>query len=395
MSVPAPYVLIVEAEAVTADLLQRMVREVRTDAEVVAMTDGKAALVACEQRLPDLVIADGELPGLPGLELLRALRGQPRAVGLPFVLMSARLDAASVRAALPLAPSAYLARPLDPAKLRQRLHGLLGIATDSVAKRSLDDYLDSVRLQGQGAPLLGEVRIAVGQYLQASEKSLSELNDAFARDPQITAHLIAVANSAGQHRGAPCQTLMQALPHLGVTRALNLVLNLSLQRSASLRDERLAERAGKAWARAQQSAELAHWLAGELALDAEVCYTAGLLHNLGDLALLRSLQDWRNSGGGLRDAEIDRAMAQHASGFGSALRVQWRLPIGLRELVSAFYGLGQKAFSREALVLNLTGQLMNLPPDKAPLALLEARAARLLRLKADLLERLPADLFAS
>lgn len=392
-------VLIAEADPWTSNLLQQLVLDVCGDARVLQVSDGQAALARCKRRLPDLVIADGELPGLDGLELLRQLRRHPRTPALPFVLISGRLDASSVRAARPLAPSAYLAKPFNAESLRQRLRTLLPAPAAAVAVRQplllseLRDYLDTVREEGQGAPLLSDVRNAVSQGLQAGEQDLGELEAVFGSDPQITALLIAAASTAAQHQGVPCHTLTQALQRLGVARTLNLVLGLALQRNAQLRDPRLAELAAHTWQQARRSAELARWLALELKLDAELCYTAGLLHNLGELALLRSLQDWQEAGGELSNEQIDDAMLRRSASFGSALRIRWRLPFGLRELIAALYGLGSGVFSREALVLNLTGLLLALPNNELPASLVEARCVRMLRLDQALLERVPVALY--
>ncbi len=392
-------VLIAEADPWTSNLLQQLVLDVRGDARVLQVSDGQTALARCKRRLPDLVIADGELPGLDGVELLRQLRRHPRTPALPFVLISGRLDASSVRAARPLAPSAYLAKPFNAESLRQRLRGLLPVASGEPQSRQplllseLRDFLDTVREEGQGAPLLSDVRNAVSQGLQAGEQDLGELAAVFGADPQITALLIAAASTAAQHQGMPCHTLAQALQRLGVARTLNLVLGLALQRNAQLRDARLAELAAQTWQRARRSAELARWLATELKLDAELCYTAGLLHNLGELALLRSLQDWQEAGGELSNAQIDDAMQRRAASFGSALRIRWRLPFGLRELIAAFYGLGSGVFSREALVLNLSGLLLALPANALPASLAEARCVRMLRLNLALLEQVPVELY--
>ncbi|MGF0334944.1 HDOD domain-containing protein [Ectopseudomonas toyotomiensis] len=392
-------VLIAEADPWTSNLLQQLVLDVCGDARVLQVSDGQAALARCKRRLPDLVIADGELPGLDGLELLRQLRRHPRTPALPFVLISGRLDASSVRAARPLAPSAYLAKPFNAESLRQRLRTLLPAPAAAVAVRQplllseLRDYLDTVREEGQGAPLLSDVRNAVSQGLQAGEQDLGELEAVFGSDPQITALLIAAASTAAQHQGVPCHTLTQALQRLGVARTLNLVLGLALQRNAQLRDPRLAELAAHTWQQARRSAELARWLALELKLDAELCYTAGLLHNLGELALLRSLQDWQEAGGELSNEQIDDAMLRRSASFGSALRIRWRLPFGLRELISALYSLGSGVFSREALVLNLTGLLLALPNNELPASLVEARCVRMLRLDPALLERVPVALY--
>ncbi|MGL4316282.1 MAG: HDOD domain-containing protein [Pseudomonas sp.] len=400
MSAPAaaPQVLIAEANPWIADLLAQLVLDARADAQVLKVDDGAAALARCRRQLPDLVIADGELGGLDGIELLRQLRRHPRTPALPYILISNRVDASSVRAVLPLTPTAYLAKPFNAEHLRQRLQGLLGNGATAPTVQapllvdSLEHYLDSVREEGQGAPLLADVRSAVARSLQASETDLGELASEFARDPQITARLIAVANSAGEQRSGACQTLSQALQRLGVARSLNLVLGLAIQRNALLQDPRLAELASHTGEQAQRSAELAHWLAAQLRLDNELCYTAGLLHNIGELALLRSLQDWQNAGGELSNEQIDSCMRQRAAGFGSALRIRWRLPFGLRELIAAYYALGSGVFSREALVLNLCAELLALPANQAPQSLLESRGARLLRLPPSLLEHLPARL---
>lgn len=143
----APEILIAEADPWTADLLVQLVLDVRADARVIRVTDGEAALAKCKRRLPALVIADGDLPGLDGLELLRQLRRHPRTPALPFILISSRLDASSVRAARPLAPAAYLAKPFNAEQLRQRLLGILGSAAASATAiaapllvDSLDDY---------------------------------------------------------------------------------------------------------------------------------------------------------------------------------------------------------------------------------------------------------------
>ena len=398
----SPEVLIADADPWTADLLEQLVLDVRCDAQVIRVGDGQAAMARCKRRLPELVIADSELPGVDGLELLRQLRRHPRTPALPFILISSRLDASSVRAAKPLAPTAYLAKPFNAEALRQRLASLLISDGEELLcpirpllVNRLEDYLDAMREEGQGAPLLASVRDSVSQYLSSQEPNLRELEQSFARDPQITAYLIAAANSAAHHNGSACQTLAQALPRLGVARTLNLVLGLSIRRNARLSDPRLAEQGTRAWATAQRSAEVAHWLARELSLDAELCYTAGLLHNIGELALLRCMQDWQDADGSLSDEEISQALKQRAAGFGSALRIRWRLPFGLRELVAAYYALNSGVFSREALVLNLTGQIVALE-DRQPLSeLRDARSVRLLRIDPGLLERVPQQASAA
>ncbi|MCU1719065.1 HDOD domain-containing protein [Pseudomonas sp. 5P_3.1_Bac2] len=391
----AAEILIADADPNTADLLSQLVLEIRPEAQVHRRSDGDSALRLCQQQELTLIIADSDLPGLDGLELLRQLRRLPSTAEQAYVLLSNRLDAASVRAAVALKPSAYLAKPIQNGPLRKRLADILSQAEQTRRQvpasnlRSLDDHLLTARHDGLGAPLLDAVRDAVQQCMHSEKPDLRELAQSYGRDPQITACLIAAANSAAHHQGTPCQTLAQALPRLGHGRALNLVLGLAVQRNTQLSDPRLAELAQHTWQAAQQAAELAHWLGLRLRVDAELCYTAGLLHNIGELALLRSLQSWQDAGGVLNDERLQQHFVQSAASFGSALRIHWRLPLGLREPIAGFYQLGSGVFSREALVLNLTGCVLRLPADKPLRQLQDERCVRLLRLPGNLLEEIP------
>jgi DNA-binding response OmpR family regulator len=352
-----------------AALLARQVGEVRAGVQILHVGDYSAALAQCRQRLPELLIADEQLPGASGMDLLRLLRLQTGGESLPFILVNAPMDAASVRAAVPLVPAAYLGKPLGLNKLRHHLSRLLAAPAklqEAQPPTTLASYLDSLRERGTGAPLLADVAGAIDQCLDTGQGTFAELQRGLAADAQ----------------GAT---------RLAQARSANLLLGLALERQTQLADGRLAKLAMGAWRQAQRTAELAAWLADELALDARRCYTAGLLHNVGELALLRCLQRWLDAGGPLSDAELQQAMAERAPGFGSALRIRWRLPLALRELIAAAYALGSGVFSREALVLHLTRQVLTLPSHRAPLSLQEERASRLLRIRPDLLDRLPLD----
>jgi CheY-like chemotaxis protein len=57
-----------------------------------AAEDGRAALARLELALPDLVLLDLMMPVMNGLEMLTALRGDPRWQHLPVVLYTAMAD---------------------------------------------------------------------------------------------------------------------------------------------------------------------------------------------------------------------------------------------------------------------------------------------------------------
>ena len=384
-----PRVLIAEADPWSRDLLKEVLLNVRCDARLDLCADGQQALELLAANSYDLVIADWELPGVDGLNVLRNIRQRKRNPPLPFILMSSRNDSASVREALPLAPTAYLTKPLNMENLTQRLQGLLLNAGEEVSCEvptlapgmTLSVYLERRRELADGAPLMTDVQVAVQHSLNPSGLDLKRLEDKIRTDPQITAVLIAAANSAGHHLGDAVQTLSQALHHLGSGQSMNLILGLALKRSARLDDPLLADYAERYWELSLHTAEYARTLARLLDLEQERCYCAGMLHRLGDLALLRCLQEWKHAGGKLDEwEEVGDALAAFGAAFGSALRTRWRLPLELRELIAAVYQLGGGVYSREALVMNMAAQLARLTEHEGVEALAKSRAARLLKI---------------
>jgi HD-like signal output (HDOD) protein len=392
-----PTVLVADSDRWTAEMLAQLVRSVRGDADIHTLSDSAAVADHCRRRLPDLVIADYELPGSGGLDLLRQVRKARPQPPVPFMLIKGRADAGSVRAALPLHPTAYMTKPFEAERLLQRLREILVVpgeaVTCAVAPRStgeLEDCLKRQRDNPEGAPMLAGVQEAL-QRLSSRDSDLTTLEAVFSRDPQLTAQLIAAANSAERSRGSRCNALAQALPRLGLVHSLNLALGASLQRSARLDDPLLAEQASHFWQQSQRAAHHAQWLAARLRADADCCYTAGLLHRLGELAVLRTLQHWRSGAGELSEALIASSLANYAHVFGMNLRMSWRLPLDLRELVGACYVLGSGVYSREALIMNLACQVASLADDQPVGALMDTKPARMLGLEGGLLERLPRD----
>ena len=384
-----PRVLIAEADPWSRDLLKQVLLNVRCDARLDLCADGQQAISLLSEVPYDLAIVDWELPGVDGLNVLRSVRQRKRNPPLPFILMSSRNDSASVREALPLAPTAYLTKPLNMESLTERLQGLLLNAGEEVfcevpvlaPGMTLSVFLERRREQADGAPLMTDVQVAVKRSLNPNGLDLKLLEEEIKTDPQITAVLIAAANSAAQHYGAPVQTLAQALHRLGTGQSMNLILGLALKRSARLSDPCLADYAERYWGLSLHTAEYARTLARLLDLDQERCYCAGMLHRLGDLALLRCLQEWKQAGGELDEwTEVGDALEAFGAAYGSALRTRWRLPLELRELIASAYQLGGGVYSREALVMNMAAQMARLTEHEGVEELAKSRTARLLKI---------------
>jgi PAS domain S-box-containing protein len=129
-----------------ADMREYLARLLRTAGyQVTAVTDGQAALDAVRSGLPDLVLTDVMMPGLDGLDLVGALRADPRTAPVPVVVLSARAGEEAAAAGLRAGADDYLPKPFSAVELLARVRSNLQMAgfrnRESRFRRALVDSL--------------------------------------------------------------------------------------------------------------------------------------------------------------------------------------------------------------------------------------------------------------
>src|SRR3712207_6491323 len=83
-------ILIVDDHTDTCDALKLLLE--RRGHQVEAAHSGYGALALLRNRTPELIILDMMMPGMNGVDVLRALRADPRLAGVPVLLYSADTD---------------------------------------------------------------------------------------------------------------------------------------------------------------------------------------------------------------------------------------------------------------------------------------------------------------
>jgi PAS domain S-box-containing protein len=112
-----------------ADMRQYLSNLLRTSGyEVSDVGDGLMALEAIHSQVPDLVISDVMMPGLDGLQLLTALRSDPRTAALPVLLLSARAGQDAAVEGLLAGADDYLVKPFAAAELLARVRADVELA---------------------------------------------------------------------------------------------------------------------------------------------------------------------------------------------------------------------------------------------------------------------------
>ena len=90
--------------------------------------DGREALEVLERQGDfGLVLLDLMMPHLTGLDVLSAMRGDPRWRDLPTIILTAAGQDAQHQRALELGASEFLTKPFSPKKLYQRAAELTGL----------------------------------------------------------------------------------------------------------------------------------------------------------------------------------------------------------------------------------------------------------------------------
>jgi CheY-like chemotaxis protein len=84
---------------------------------------------------PDLVLLDLHLPDMPGQEVLRRLRSNPKLAEIPVVVLSADARPSLIEQLLQQGARAFLTKPLD-------VRELLGLLDDVAAGRKRADAPD-------------------------------------------------------------------------------------------------------------------------------------------------------------------------------------------------------------------------------------------------------------
>jgi DNA-binding NtrC family response regulator len=154
MARPLPTVLVVDDDDATRQGLTVLLEG--WGYKVSEAANGKAALMACDQELPHVIVTDLMMPGMSGLEFVAALGDRAQRIAIIFVTGQATVDTAVQ--AIKLGAYDYLPKPLEAQRLREVLQkGLKQVALAREAgalRQRLESPLGSYGgLIGKSAPM--------------------------------------------------------------------------------------------------------------------------------------------------------------------------------------------------------------------------------------------------
>lgn len=138
-----PKVLVVDDQPLPMELL---VQTLCDDYQLYMATSGEQALALCRSDPPDLVLLDVLMPGMDGFSVCKALKANPATATIPVIFVTARADPGQETHGLSLGAVDFIAKPINPAVVRARVHTHLTLKfqADMLKKLVLLDGLSGV-----------------------------------------------------------------------------------------------------------------------------------------------------------------------------------------------------------------------------------------------------------
>jgi two-component system chemotaxis response regulator CheY len=101
---------------------------------VTEADDGSTALPLLRDGNFDFLITDWNMPGMPGLELLKAVRANPKLAKLPVLMLTAEAQREQIIAAAQAGVNGYILKPFTAEVLKKKLIKILNaVPSDAIA----------------------------------------------------------------------------------------------------------------------------------------------------------------------------------------------------------------------------------------------------------------------
>jgi two-component system, chemotaxis family, chemotaxis protein CheY len=123
------HTLIVDDSSVMRKIVERSLRQAGIDAIVVHEAgNGIEALELLRSGKMDLILSDINMPAMDGIELLRQIKEQNLAPGVPVVMITTESSEEHVRQAIALGARGYIRKPFTADQVKERVLPLIEAA---------------------------------------------------------------------------------------------------------------------------------------------------------------------------------------------------------------------------------------------------------------------------
>lgn len=117
-------ILVVDDDMMNRRMAEFMLK--RKGYEMMTADSGAAGIACLQDKVPDLLLLDVEMPGMNGLETLAKIRENDAWKELPVVFLTGDFDEETIASAEKLGALDYIKKPFIPQDLQQRVEKIIG-----------------------------------------------------------------------------------------------------------------------------------------------------------------------------------------------------------------------------------------------------------------------------
>ena len=198
--------------------------------------------------------------------------------------------------------------------------------------------------------VLPDTVTSLKKLLDDEQSTVDDIAAMIAFDPTLAAQLLKLANSAMYKFPNRIETISKAIQIIGTKSLYDLAVSYGVAKTFATINSSVID-LDKFWEQSLSCALLAKHLAEKKRIkEPEKVFVAGLLHNIGELAMVQTHPEMASQCAAITKNTTPRVMQQTLCGFtfaqlSSEIMKAWDLPISLIELVQ---GIHHKLFEAES-----------------------------------------------
>jgi HD-like signal output (HDOD) protein len=181
-------------------------------------------------------------------------------------------------------------------------------------------------------PVFSEAAAKLQSLADSPDAGAVEVEQLILHDQVLVAEVLRAANSPFFAGLAPINTIRSAIIRLGLNQVCQLALLASQRTQYAAKDRSLKQMMQKLWLHASATAMAAGWLARRLGFGKELeseSFLSGLLHDVGKLVILRTVDLIRQSGKAPYDLSphlVNEILATAHPAVGYRFLKHWDIP---------------------------------------------------------------------
>lgn len=185
-------------------------------------------------------------------------------------------------------------------------------------------------------PTLPEAVTKLAQLVSDESATASDFEHVIRPDPALTANVLRAANSVFYRGVSEISSVRDAVARMGIRRVFEVATSTSFCRTLPNQIPGYDLPVADFWRHCVGVAVVSERLAREVrAMNADIAFTAGLLHDVGKLVIGTCLADvvastWKHADLDTPEAELQTFGVDHAD-VGEEIAMRWRLPNAVKD----------------------------------------------------------------